>query len=143
MKILQDVQALNISQLVDTLQQQKVLLEPTVNSVDKHLSNIKRYIDTHLKNCTLTPGVIAQATGISKRYLHKLFLNENISVTRYIRLQRLEECKRLLSDSTKQHITITEIAFDCGFGDISYFYRCFKSQYKFTPQQFRTHANSY
>ena len=112
----------------------------SLNAADKHLQHIKQFISLHLKDGRLSPDFIAQAEGISKRYLHKLFMDESVSISRYIQLRRLEECKRILSNPMMQHLSATEIALDCGFGDISHFHRCFKGQYKITPRQFRIQA---
>ena len=111
-----------------------------VNAASKHLHHIKRFISLQLTDRRLSPEFIAQAEGISKRYLHKLFMDENISVSRYIQIQRLEKCRRQLRNPTKRHLSTTEIALDCGFGDISHFHRCFKATYQITPRQFRMQA---
>jgi len=111
-----------------------------INAADKHLHHIKRFISLHLTDRRLTPDFIAQAEGISKRYLHKLFMDENISVSRYIQMRRLEECQRALRNPSLKHLSTTEIALDCGFGDISHFHRCFKSLFQITPRQYRMQA---
>ncbi|MCP3674893.1 MAG: helix-turn-helix domain-containing protein, partial [Gammaproteobacteria bacterium] len=130
--------------LITSLQTERsISAPPPINAADKHLHQIKQFIGLNLKDRRLTPDFIAQAEGISKRYLHKLFMDESVSVSRYIQLRRLEECQRVLSNVSMQHLSTTEIALDCGFGDISHFHRCFKSQYKITPRQFRLQANNH
>jgi len=114
-----------------------------INAADKHLEQIKQFISLHLKDRRLSPDFIAQAEGISKRYLHKLFMEESVSVSKYIQLKRLEECQRVLTNSDFHHLSTTDIALDCGFGDISHFHRCFKAQYKMTPRQLRLQASNH
>jgi len=113
---------------------------PEQNAVKEHLRRIKRLIAMHLQDSRLSPDFIANAEGISKRYLHMLFKEEGISVSRYIQQQRLEACCRTLASSNMQHLSTTDIALEWGFGDLSHFHRCFKAQYQLTPRQFRLRA---
>jgi len=127
--------------LITSLQAEaSVNISTPVKAAEKHLSHIKRFINLHLKDRRLSPDFIAQAEGISKRYLHKLFKEESVSVSRYIQLHRLEACRSALLNPELQKLTTTEIALDCGFGDVSHFHRCFKAQYKITPRQLRVKA---
>lgn len=54
----------------------------------------------------------------------------------YIRMFRLIKAKEQILHTNK---TISEIAYDCGFQETSYFNKCFKKQYKQTPLQYRLH----
>ena len=51
--------------------------------------------------------------------------------------RRLEECARRLRDPADAARSVTEIAFDCGFTDASYFGRSFRQRYGQTPREFR------
>lgn len=113
---------------------------PQDNAVQEHLRRIKRFIAMHLQDSRLSPEFIANAEGISKRYLHMLFKEEGISVSRYIQQQRLEACRRTLASDSMQHLSTTDIALEWGFGDLSHFHRCFKAQYSVTPRQYRMRA---
>ncbi|MBS1797885.1 MAG: helix-turn-helix transcriptional regulator [Acidobacteria bacterium] len=52
----------------------------------------------------------------------------------YIRKIRIEKSLGLLRN---RHLSLTEIAFICGFADQSHFIRCFKNLYRITPKKFR------
>lgn len=54
----------------------------------------------------------------------------------YIRMFRLIKAEEQILHTNK---TISEIAYDCGFPETSYFNKCFKKQYKQTPLQYRLH----
>lgn len=130
--------------LITSLQAEKNSCQPLpINAAAKHLQQIKQFISLNLNDRRLSPEYIANAERISKRYLHKLFANEEVSVSRYIQFLRLEECERALANPALAHLSTTEIALDCGFGDISHFHRCFKARYKITPRQFRLQAQSH
>ena len=57
-----------------------------------------------------------------------------VSVTRYIRGQRLRRAKRLLRSTD---LSVTEIAFMCGFGAISQFNAAFKAEVGIPPTRYR------
>ena len=107
----------------------------------EHLARIKQYIALHLHDSRLSPDTIAQAQGIGTRYLHMLFKHEPLSVSRYILSKRLEACCRVLANPKSKNVSTTDIAYECGFNDVSHFHRCFKSHYGMTPRQYRLQVN--
>jgi AraC-like DNA-binding protein len=56
---------------------------------------------------------------------------------RAIAQRRLERAMRLLRDPAQAHRSITAIAFDCGFRDLSHFGRVFTAATEQTPSQWR------
>ncbi|MFK7731420.1 MAG: helix-turn-helix domain-containing protein [Pseudomonadales bacterium] len=115
--------------------------DKTLDRPANQLDDIKRFISLNLRDYQLSVDLIANAHGISKRYLHLLFKPEGISVSRYIQKQRLAACHRALLNGDMQHLSTTEIALEFGFGDLSHFYRCFKAQFDITPGQLRDQIN--
>lgn len=101
---------------------------------------IKRLINLNLRNPNLTPDFIAQNIGISKRYLHMLFKKEGVSVSRYVQQQRLKGCRKVLASAHMAHLSMTDIAHEWGFSDVSHFHRCFKSVFHLTPREYRLQA---
>ena len=97
----------------------------------------KRYIEAHLREPDLTPCTVANALGISPRYLRMLFCGGAENASRYILRRRLEECAKQLSSALWRGHTITEIAFSCGFNSAAHFTRVFRDEYRTTPSQFR------
>ncbi|MBO1256590.1 helix-turn-helix domain-containing protein [Alteromonas sp. 5E99-2] len=112
----------------------------TPASTDLHLKSIKKLILTNLDNPELSTDYLAKQENISKRYLHKLFANEGISVSRFIQQHRLEACKKALSSPSLANMSITDVALEWCFSDVSHFHRCFKARYQMTPRKFRMHA---
>lgn len=106
----------------------------------EHLRRVRSYIHLHLADSGLCPDRIAQAEGISTRYLHMLFRREGESVSRYVQLQRLEACRRSLERAEFDTMSITDIAFAWGFNDSSHFNRLFKAQFGSTPRAWRLAA---
>lgn len=52
----------------------------------------------------------------------------------YINRERIKLAKRLLNDTNK---SITAISYECGFSDVNYFVRLFKSKESITPGKYR------
>ncbi|MGW2340840.1 AraC-like ligand-binding domain-containing protein [Streptomyces sp. NPDC001661] len=101
---------------------------------------IRAHIDGRLPDPELTPDSIAQAHGISRRYLFKLFAAEDLTVAGWIRTRRLERCARDLASPAAAHQPIGMIAARWGLLDGRHFSRVFKTAYGQTPRDFRRRA---
>jgi AraC-like DNA-binding protein len=98
---------------------------------------IKADIETHLANGDLSPTAVARRQNISDRYIRKLFAAEGTSFSQFVLVRRLERARRMLTEPRWLHRSIASIAFDTGFGDLSYFNRTFKRRYGCTPSDLR------
>jgi len=110
---------------------------PHAHSRAELLLRIRAYIDSHLGDPELTPTQIAAAHFISKRYLHKLFEAEGVSVSRWIRERRLERCRAALADPQRREETVTSIGLLWGLMDAAHFSRLFRDAYGCTPTEYR------
>lgn len=97
-------------------------------------------IKANLNNPALSLDWLATRHGISPRYLRALFYGERTSFSDFIRNARLERAHRLLSDPRLSHLTISAIAFEAGFGDLSWFNQVFRRRYSMTPSDVRATA---
>ena len=119
-------------------------LEPTrLRSRAEILLNVQAFIEANLGDPDLDPEEIARASFISTRYLHKLFEAEGTSVCRWIRVSRLERCRRDLLDPVLAHETILEIASRWGLPGAQHFSRLFRSEYGCPPSELRREGKSY
>ena len=135
---LQSMEANLLDLLITSLKNQKGGNKKIIeSSPEQHLQRIKRMINMHIKDFRLGVDFIAQTENISKRYLHMLFKSQSVSVSKYIQQLRLEGCYKDLTNSEFNNISISNIALEWGFGDLSHFNRCFKNQYLHTPRQIR------
>jgi AraC-like DNA-binding protein len=73
---------------------------------------------------------LAVAAGLSERYVNELLYEAGASFTVRLNELRLIKAARLLSMTTKR---ISDIAFECGFNDLSYFNRSFRRRFGLTP----------
>ncbi len=106
------------------------------------LVKIKEYIEANLDNPQLDPPSLAYEFGISVRYLHLLFQEECLSVSRWIIGRRLERCRHELA-SPKLEKSITEIAYHWGFNDSAHFSRVFKQRFGVSPKEYRAQFHNY
>lgn len=98
-----------------------------------HLLRVERFIRDHLKDPALSPDLIAQGCGISKRYLHDLFKDVNGTVSQQIRDQRLTAARDRLVAS--RSVGIADVAYRFGFADQAQFSRLFKARFGITPSE--------
>jgi AraC-like DNA-binding protein len=73
----------------------------------------------------------------SIRHISRIFKEDlKVSLFEYLRLYRIFRASILLCDSNS-NISITEMAFSCGYDSLSSFYKDFKGIFTITPKQFR------
>jgi AraC-like DNA-binding protein len=98
------------------------------------IMEIKRYIGQNLAQADLGPDHLCKAFGLSRASLYRLF--EPIGgVTDHIRTRRLRSAFDMLFHDQKR--TIGEIAYACGFTDVSAFSRAFRHQFDMSPTEVR------
>lgn len=102
---------------------------------EAHLRRAEAMICANLANPALSPDTVSEACGISKRYLHELFSGANVTVSQYIREQRLIAARDILE--LPSPAPIAEIAYRFGFSDQAQFSRLFKAMFGQTPSGYR------
>jgi AraC-like DNA-binding protein len=103
------------------------------------LEAIKADIELRLSQSDLSVERIAAAHGVTPRYVHKLFADDDLTCAQYVLRRRLERARRLLQAQGSGR-PISAIAYDVGFGDLSYFNRTFRRQFQMTPSELRREA---
>jgi AraC-like DNA-binding protein len=78
---------------------------------------------------------LAAAAGLSERYVNELLYEAGASFTTRLTELRLRKAADLLTRAGGGRIS--DIAFDCGFNDLSYFNRCFRRRFGLTPSAAR------
>ena len=146
LEILTDVEwasvAQNLVELLSTLAQRRSAPTPDTNNNNTAtqaaiLHRICQTIERTLDDPELSPARVAQAEGISERYLQKLFEGVGDNFTHYVRERRLQRAWADLSNPTEVHRSISEIAYRYGFGDSAHFSRTFRHRFGLPPREFR------
>jgi AraC-like DNA-binding protein len=99
----------------------------------------KEVIESHLYD-SLSLNDFCELTNLSlssfKREFKKIF---NDSPARYIKNKKLEKAKELLEISD---LNVTQITFECGFGDLASFSVAFKDKFNISPSVYRQSIKS-
>ena len=74
---------------------------------------------------------LAAAAGLSERYVNELLYEAGASFTSRLLELRLRRAAEWLAQPSERRIS--DVAFDCGFNDLSYFNRCFRRRFGLTP----------
>jgi AraC-like DNA-binding protein len=104
------------------------------------LDVIKQDIIRNLGRSDLSLTTLAARHGCTPRFIQRLFETEGTTFTDYVLAQRLACAHRLLSDPRRAAEKIAAIAYDAGFGDLSYFNRAFRRHYGAAPSEIRLSA---
>ncbi|UVK51741.1 AraC family transcriptional regulator [Mesorhizobium sp. AR02] len=87
------------------------------------------------------PGISAQGVakelGLSARYVQDLLQETGISFSERVLEQRLQGARKMLSQRHNDALRVSEIALISGFSDVSYFNRCFRRRFGYTPTSVR------
>jgi AraC-like DNA-binding protein len=104
------------------------------------LRSIMADISANLGDGDLSVANVARRQRVTPRYIHKLFENEGFTFSSFVLGQRLSRAHRILSDPRLADRNISSVAFDVGFGDLSYFNRTFRRRYAAAPTEIRQSA---
>lgn len=104
------------------------------------LTAIKRDIMENLSEGDVSVGALALRHQVTPRYVQNLFEHDGSTLTAFVLARRLEWAHAQLSDPHRREEKIAALAFDCGFGDLSYFNRVFRRRYGVAPSDVRAQA---
>ncbi len=109
-------------------------------TANEKLKNFKIYIGRNYQNSELTMYIVQKELKLSANELRNLLKDElDTTFKNYLKKIRLTEVKRLLKESD---LTISEIAYKCGFNDIPYFNRVFKAETGKNPKDYKSDLNN-
>jgi AraC-like DNA-binding protein len=104
------------------------------------LHAIKEDILRRIGQRDLTIADITRSQNISESYIRQLLAAERTTFTDFVLGERLVRAHRLLMDSLNLSRNISAIAYEVGFGDLSYFNRAFRRRFGATPSEVREAA---
>ena len=94
-----------------------------VNTNGDFLKKLQEIIRNNLKDPEFGVSSLAREMGMSRSNLHKkVNALAKISVSKLIRQERLNAGLKLLKNTSS---TVSEIAYEVGFNNVSYFIKCF------------------
>ncbi|MGH6735583.1 MAG: AraC family transcriptional regulator [Methyloceanibacter sp.] len=101
------------------------------------LQAIKGYVADHLGDGGLTVGAVAARHRVTPRYVQRLFESEGTTFSEFLLDQRLARARQMLADPRYAGWRVSAIALEAGFGDVSYFNRCFRRRFGESPGHIR------
>lgn len=115
---------------------------PRLSDEDRQLMDaVMDYIETHLSDPSVSVDDMGSAVAVSRSSLtRKMKSLMGVTPAEFLRETRLTRASTLLATTCKP---IKEISIDCGFSDMNYFGKCFKSARGLTPGAYRkAHSGS-
>jgi AraC-like DNA-binding protein len=105
------------------------------------LNAVKACIEDRVGPNELSIDDVAAEVRVSPRYVRKLLESEGYSFSRYVAERRLERARGMLKSPRFASQTVAAIAYEVGFGDLSYFNRAFRRLYERTPSDVRAESD--
>ena len=99
------------------------------------LRSAKRLIEARLHDPALSPAQVAQALGVTRSTLYRLFEPQG-GIGAYIRARRLARIRTLLADPTTGG-RIADLAYAHGFVSEAHFSRAFRQAFGLSPREAR------
>jgi AraC-like DNA-binding protein len=101
----------------------------------KFIQRVVHSIQKHLSDTDFTVEILCSEMTLSQRQVHrKLQGLTGYSISGFIRYMRLSRAAELLKNKTA---TVSEIAYNVGFDNLSYFSKCFKDRFGVSPSEFQ------
>jgi AraC-like DNA-binding protein len=104
------------------------------------LHTIKSDILENLRQRSFSIHGVASRHGITVNYVRQLFAAEGVTFSEFVLQQRLAAADLMLRDPRYADRSISAIAFEVGFGDVSYFNRIFRRRFGVKPADARAAA---
>jgi AraC-like DNA-binding protein len=124
-----------------------LILKPTSSCAEgetsvriAHRERALAYIRANLADPTIKPISVAEACGISVRYLYEIFKMADMGVEECILDERIKRSRVLLNDPRYAHFPVSVIGQMVGFKHASHFVQLFRHRFGVTPGNFRPGA---
>jgi YesN/AraC family two-component response regulator len=116
---------------LDTIEPESIAVSPMDRTFLKKAMAI---VEQNMHDPEFGPGLLVRGLGMSRSLVHnKLKSLTGQSASRFIESMRLRVAARLLKENNR---SISEIAYEVGFNDNTYFTRQFKKAFKKTPTEY-------
>lgn len=99
-------------------------------------ADVVRFVEAHLADPMLSPRRAARALGVSERAIHLAMKEMGETFMGFVRTARLDRIVETLGDFGQQPRSMTDLAFDSGYSDLSTFYRAFRQRFRMTPKEY-------
>jgi len=146
-RVFEEASGLNTDPIMVTIDMIAQLVRMSIHemkgeTVYQHPANILRervrsYVNAFICDPDLSVDRMARYLNCSKRYLHKIFEEEQCSISELIWQERLDRCHHDLMNPQMLNRSISEIAFYWGFNSSAHFSTSFKKRFGATARDCR------
>jgi AraC-like DNA-binding protein len=85
---------------------------------------------------------VALRLGLSTRYVQDLLHDTGRSLSERLMEMRLQHARATLADPRCDRLKVIDVAYRCGFNNLSHFNRCFRRRFDATPTEYRAKVRS-
>lgn len=126
-----------IAQLASTVLQAGAArpAKPQTGKPDTRIADIRKQIARNYRIPDLKPGDVGERLGLSTRSIQHVLSQHGSTFSEELMAMRLEAAFGMLRSGATE--PIADIAFKCGFSDLSTFHRAFRARYGKTPNASR------
>ncbi|MDP4209434.1 MAG: two-component regulator propeller domain-containing protein [Bacteroidota bacterium] len=119
-----------------SLQEQLTPLHPQISSYDEQfIQRLMDFMEKNMDNTSLAVEEFASAFSMSRAvFFKKIKTLLGISPGDFIRDIRVKRAVQLIESGA---VSLTEVAYKCGFSDPNYFGKCFKKQVGVSPSEYK------
>ena len=121
--------------LASVLQDDRAI-EATGSRADELRRQAMTLVDHLLFDPEFRSSAIAEELGVSARYLQQVFAQAGTTPARFLLAKRLDAAAARLRHADRP-CRVTDVAFECGFSDLSYFSRAFRRRFGISARGYR------
>lgn len=121
--------------LLESLNEEKIVLNESLTDSSRSVNFFLKELDHNIaENWSIQSMANSAGVGLT-RFTHHCKQSTNLTPMQYLTYKRIEKAKKLLTENTE--LTVSEIAYMCGFTTSQYFATVFKKHENCTPNQYR------
>jgi len=110
--------------------------EINAGRADRLRRDAQALVDSHLRDPGFQSAGMAPALGVSARHLQMVFAEVGTTPSRFLLARRLDAAVARLRRLDRS-CSVTEVALECGFSDLSYFSRVFRARFGVSARTYR------
>ncbi|MFD1002847.1 two-component regulator propeller domain-containing protein [Ohtaekwangia kribbensis] len=118
----------------------ELIVQPSASTAgenvdDKFIRKVMNIIEANISNADFSVEMLSEEVGMSSTHLYrKLKSTTQLSPNDIIRKYRIKKASLLLGNKEGN---ISEIMYEVGFSNLSYFSKCFRAEFGVTPKEYQ------